>query len=231
MAEERMPDAMDQELPGADDAPATPAPALSRPKKKKKRGKFTTFLWLILMGLGGAVGLHLSGFWDGRPLFWGIVPNIPYVGAPLAEFFKIPEQYSLTVSERRALELAEWQRRLDERERSLASRDVALETLSGDLGARMQDVTRREELLVAAAENPAGQDGPTPSEQELMNQVARTYQDMSARNAAAVVEQLRDRLAVELLMKLPNDARASIMGKLKPQKAARLTELMTRPHK
>ena len=62
-----------------------------------------------------------------------------------------------------------------------------------------------------------------------MNQVARTYQDMSARNAAAVVEQLRDSLAVELLMRLPNDARASILGKIKPAKAARITELMARP--
>ena len=64
-----------------------------------------------------------------------------------------------------------------------------------------------------------------------MNQVAHTYQDMSARNAAAVVEQLRDSLAVELLMKLPNEARAAILGKMKPQKAARLTELMARPNR
>ena len=64
-----------------------------------------------------------------------------------------------------------------------------------------------------------------------MNQVARTYQEMSARNAAAIVEQLRDSLAVELLMKLPNDARSSILGKIKPQKAARLTELMARPRR
>ena len=77
-------------------------------------------------------------------------------------------------------------------------------------------------------ENESNNDSPTESEQELMNQIARTYQDMSARNAAAIVEQLRDNLAVELLMKLPNDARASIMGKIKPTKAARLTELMSR---
>ena len=70
-------------------------------------------------------------------------------------------------------------------------------------------------------------DGPTETEQELINQVARTYREMSARNAAAIVEQLRDPMAVELLMRLPNDARASIMGKLKPTKAARITELMS----
>lgn len=226
MAEERRLEPID---PGtqAEAAPQTTAPAK---KKKRKRSKLATLLWLILLGIGAGVGLHISGFWDGRPLFWGLIPKIPYVGEPLAEFFQIPEQYSLTVSERRAIELTEWQRRLDERERSLASRDVALEALSGDLGVRMEDVVRREAILIAASEDAAG-DGPTPSEQELINQVARTYQDMSARNAAAVVDQLRDRLAVDLLMKLPTEARASIMGKLKPQKAARLTELMARPQK
>ena len=75
--------------------------------------------------------------------------------------------------------------------------------------------------------NQENSDGATEAEQELINQVARTYREMSARNAAAIVEQLRDPMAVELLMRLPNDARASIMGKLKPTKAARITELMS----
>ena len=93
-----------------------------------------------------------------------------------------------------------------------------------------RDIARRQRRLRSEAEEVAQDNtGPTETEQELMNQVARTYQDMSARNAAAVVEQLRDAFAVELLMKLPNDARASIMGKLRPAKAARITELMSRP--
>ena len=216
MAEERAPEA-------AEAAPAK--------KKKKKLSKISLLFWLILLGVGTAVGLHLSGFWDGRPLFWSLIPKIPYVGAPLAEFFKVPEQYSLTVNERRAIELMEWQRRLDERERSLTDRSLNLDNLSDDLGARLGEVQRREVMVAEAEEIAASGGKPTQSEQELMNQVAHTYQDMSARNAAAVVEQLRDSLAVELLMKLPNEARAAILGKMKPQKAARLTELMARPNR
>jgi flagellar motility protein MotE (MotC chaperone) len=49
---------------------------------------------------------------------------------------------------------------------------------------------------------------------------------MSARNAAQIVEQVSESLAVELLQKLPVDARASILGKMEPRKAARLTERM-----
>ena len=143
MAEERAPEA-------AEAAPAK--------KKKKKLSKISLLFWLILLGVGTAVGLHLSGFWDGRPLFWSLIPKIPYVGAPLAEFFKVPEQYSLTVNERRAIELMEWQRRLDERERSLTDRSLNLDNLSDDLGARLGEVQRRE-VMVAEAEEIAASGG------------------------------------------------------------------------
>ena len=224
---------MAEERPAVPETP--PAPVVKKKKKKKGMGKFTFFLWMLLLALGTATGMHLSGIWDGRPLFWEIIPRVPYVGDKLAEFFGVPEFYALTAEERRAVELEQWQRRLDAQERSLESRDIArLEVYEQRELALMElsrDVARRQRRLRAmeadqSAENP---DGPTATEQELMNQVARTYQDMSARNAAAVVEQLRDAMAVELLMRLPNDARASIMGKIKPTKAARITELMAQP--
>ena len=213
------------------DTPSEPV-IIRRKKKKKGMGKFTFFLWLLLLALGTATGMHLSGIWDGRPLFWTIVPNIPYFGPKLAEFFNVPEFYALSTQERRAVELEQWQRRLDAQERSLESRDVArmevYESRELALVELSRDVSRRMRRLQAQeAAQAAQEDGPTETEQELINQVARTYREMSARNAAAIVEQLRDPFAVELLMRLPNDARASIMGKLKPAKAARITELMS----
>ncbi len=214
------------------DAPTEPV-IVRRKKKKKGMGKFTFFLWMLLLALGTATGMHLSGIWDGRPLFWTIIPNIPYFGPQLAEFFNVPEFYALSVGERRAVELEQWQRRLDAQERALESRDIArmevYENRELALVELSRDVSRRQRRLQAqeAAQGTQESDGPTETEQELINQVARTYREMSARNAAAVVEQLRDTFAVELLMRLPNDARASIMGKLKPTKAARITELMS----
>lgn len=213
-----------------------PAPIVRKKKKKKGMGKFTFFLWLLLLSLGTAVGMHLSGIWDGRPLFWETIPRVPYFGPQLAEFFEVPEFYALTSEQRRAVELEQWQRRLDALERSLESRDVArmeaYERREIELVELSRDVSRRQRRLraqEATQATEANANTPTEQEQELMNQVARTYQDMSARNAAAVIEQLRDQMAVELLMRLPNDARASIMGKIKPTKAARITELMARP--
>ena len=233
MAEER-PAPQAAPAGGQNDAPAEPV-IIRRKKKKKGMGKITFFFWLMLLALGTATGLHLSGIWDGRPLFWTIIPNIPYVGQDLAKFFEVPEFYALSVGERRAVELEQWQRRLDARERAIESSDVSrmevYENRELALVELSRDVARRQRRLAALEANQTLQnaEGPTETEQELMNQVARTYQDMSARNAAAIIEHLSDTMAVELMMKLPNDARSSIMGKLRATKAARITELMSRP--
>lgn len=218
MAEER-----GTERPAEVQAERTPAVP---PKKKKKRSKLGLLLLLVILSLGVAVGLHFSGLWDGRPLFWRAVPRIPYVGDTLARFFKVPERYTLTVAERRRLELEEWQRRLDEREREVRAAGSDLAILSADLEKRSAALDRQELFLTAASfDREAG--GADADERKLVEQVAKTYQDMSARNAAQIVEQLREDLAVDLLRRLPVDVRASILGKIKPMKAARLTELMS----
>ena len=219
MAEERVADS-------ARESQAEQALAAASKKKKRKRSKLGLLFLSLILALGAAVGLHFSGIWDGRPLLWSVVPKIPYVGPSLAQIFEVPERYSLTVEERRRLELEDWQKRLDEKERGVLDRQTGLEALSDDLGRRSQALEAQERLLSAASadreERSADED-----EQRLIDQVAKTYQDMSARNAAQIVEQLREKLAVDLLRKLPVDARASILGKMKPQRAARLTELMS----
>lgn len=195
-------------------------------KKKKKRSKLNLLFLLFLLAFGVGTGLHFSGMWDARPLVWQIVPEIPYIGKSLARFFNIPEQYTLTVAARRAYELKEWQKRLDERERTLGTREAAVDAISDDVGARSERLARAESTVQQNANQKNGSGAPD-AEKKLIDQVAKTYQDMSPRNAAQIVEQVSEPLAVEILQKLPIDVRASIMGKMDPKKAARLTELMT----
>ncbi|MDR1623079.1 MAG: MgtE intracellular region [Synergistaceae bacterium] len=227
MAEERRDDRSRRpERPeeGAGDNSQITAPARNA-KKRKKRGKGRLLFPLLLLAAGVGAGLHFSGMWDARPLMWSIVPQIPYIGQPISKFFKIPEQYTLTVAQRRAYELEEWQQRLNDRERDLSVRESAVETASDDLGMRSERLARQEASIQrTAAEKP--DETSTDAEKKLIDQVVKTYQDMSPRNAAQIVEQVREPLAVELLQKLPPDVRASILGKMNPQKAARLTEMM-----
>ena len=219
MAEERVADS-------ARESQAEQALAAASKKKKRKRSKLGLLFLSLILALGAAVGLHFSGIWDGRPLLWSVVPKIPYVGPSLAQIFEVPERYSLTAEERRQLELEEWQQRLDEQERGVLSTKAGLDALSDDLGRLAMALDEQERLLLEASADRSGSEA-TEDEKRLIDQVAKTYQDMSARNAAQIVEQLREGLAVDLLKKLPVDARASILGKMKPQRAARLTELMS----
>ncbi|MDR1741271.1 MAG: hypothetical protein LBR38_05420 [Synergistaceae bacterium] len=204
-----MADARDDGLrAAADEAPQQPVVNVV----KKKRGKGSLLFAIFLLAVGAATGLHFSGLWDARPLLWTITPNIPYVGDTLAEFFRVPKEFTLTAAERREMELREWEDRLAKREAELGR----------DAGEKAQD-----EQPAPSAPTPKPEPPNTDSrEEQLMNQVVRTYQDMSARSAAQIVEELSDSLAVKLVQKLPNDVRASILGKMTPKKAARITELM-----
>jgi flagellar motility protein MotE (MotC chaperone) len=61
-------------------------------------------------------------------------------------------------------------------------------------------------------------------EKEYLDMLMKTFQDISPRRAALIMEQLREDLAVKLLERMPQDARASILGRMEAAMAARLTE-------
>ena len=191
-------------------------------KKKKKKGSKLAFLLLVLlMAAGVGAGLHIAGAWDARPLLYENVPRIPWIGHDIARLTGIPEEYTLTVEQRRRLELQRWNDRLDEQERSLREREAALETLSADLEARSLVVEKKEAEFTLKETKPPE----SPEEEKAyVDMLMRTYQEISPRRAALIIEQLREDLAVKMLAAMPQDARASILGRMEAARAARLTE-------
>jgi flagellar motility protein MotE (MotC chaperone) len=61
---------------------------------------------------------------------------------------------------------------------------------------------------------------------KLLDQKRRDLSNMSARNAAAIVEKMAEDEAVNLMKGMGSDARSSILAKMDPAKAARIMELM-----
>jgi len=220
MAEERRPRALGRQ----EDQPQEAAPAAPVVRKKKKLSKASIFFIFLLLAAGVGAGLHFSGMWDARPLVWSVVPQIPYIGAPVANFFGIPEQFTLTVAERRVFEQNERQRRLDEWERDLAEREAALGTTLVDIIARSEQLAGIEAAARYAALSAEDRDVAT---QEEIVRIRRDFTTMSARNAAQIAEELREDLAVEILQGMPNEARASILGRMDARRAARLVDLMS----
>ena len=224
MAEERRGKASDR----LEESPAEAALSVFSPvaKNKKKLGKTGILFIVLLMAFGVGTGLHFSGLWDARPLVWGVIPQIPYVGKDMADFFGIPEQYTLTVAERRAYEQNERQKRLDERERGLIDRELAVDAASAEIALRSQ---RLADLEALAMDNEArrADDVTSEAEQELIAQRIRDFKNMTPRSAAQIVEEMKEELAVKILQGLGNDTRASILGRMDVRKAARLVELMS----
>ena len=201
------------------DEGSSPRPAQ---KKGKKKGRKGTLLFLsLLLGIGVAAGLHTAGRWDARPLMYEAVPRIPWVGKRIAAAVGIPEEYSLTAEQRRRLELQRWNDRLNEWERELEQREGGLQILSTNLDKRTAAVQKTEAEQALAAEKPPED---PEEEKEYLDMLMKTYQDISPRRAALIMEQLRESLAVKLLERMPQDARASILGRMEAALAARLTE-------
>ncbi|MDR0649668.1 MAG: MgtE intracellular region [Synergistaceae bacterium] len=213
--------------------PESPAQDSKRKKKKKKKRGCGFFILLILLAAGVSAGLQASGSVDLRPFVYTVIPRIPKVGESLKEILGIPDSYSLSVIERRRQELEEWEAVISESVRSMDARLAALDDLSGDISARERDlVYEREDLaarLEALSNDMASSAGANVSEAQgdEIRDIIGTFGQMSVRNAAAIVEKLNPSLAVAILDGLPEDTRASILGKIEAATAAVLTERLT----
>ena len=203
---------------------STPRP--KEKKEKRKRRKGTLLFLFLLLAAGASAGLHLAGAWDARPLLYKAVPRLPWVGPSLAKSLGIPEEYALTSEERRRLELERWSDRLSEREMELKALSDNLDALSADVKKQAGALESKMQTLSAKEANPTG----NPEEEgAYMAMLMKTYEEISPRKAALILEQLREDLAVRLLAKMSSDVRASILGRMEASLAARLTERLAAP--
>ncbi|MEA3284707.1 MAG: MgtE intracellular region [Synergistota bacterium] len=199
-----------------------------RKEKKKNASKglrrFMLLLFLLVGVAGAAIGLQFSGVWDARPLLYSIVPKLPYVGDRLSDLLEVPEVYTMTVEERRRYELRLWEDRLAEKELSLDELERRLVVLSSDLSARRDRIEIDEARIISMDQSPESEKELSELEKADFERVVRTYQEISARRAAKIVESLDPALAVKILRSLPEDDSAKILGRMDAAKAAWLTE-------
>jgi flagellar motility protein MotE (MotC chaperone) len=132
------------------------------------------------------------------------------------------------VAERRKLELQHWQNRLDAKERELLAMAYQSELLSNDIVLRQQKIDKKETDLFEKEKDKKWTEA-TLNEDILIKELKNTYQEMSPRRAAQIIARLPDNLAVDLMKQLPQDTRASILEKMDPKRAARITENLASP--
>jgi flagellar motility protein MotE (MotC chaperone) len=208
-----------------DDIESSIAPISQKPKS---RSKLKLFFILTLLLTGAITGMHYGGFFDVRPLVWSVAPKIPFIGSYLNEQLNIPEVYTLTVADRRRLELQQWQERLDAKERELNAKGQQSELVSNDIALRQQKMNKQEAEFSEKEKDTKGKEV-TSDEEVLIKELTNTYREMSPRRSAQIMAQLPDHLAVELIKNLPQDTRASILAKMDPKRAAKITESLINP--
>ncbi|MDR3354044.1 MAG: MgtE intracellular region [Synergistaceae bacterium] len=208
------------------------ASAKGKKKKSKKRG-CGFFILMLLLAAGAAAGVQASGAVDLRPFVFYLLPRLPKVGQDLANAVGIPAEYSLTSAERRRMENDEFEKMLAGLSRSLDARQKALDKVSKDLSVKEDDLVYAQEELAAKleslSEDIAAAEGDMPSE-ALENEISKiisTFEQMSVRNAAEIIEKLNKKLAVAVLDGLPEDVRANALGRMDATIAAGLTEQLS----
>jgi flagellar motility protein MotE (MotC chaperone) len=189
-----------------------------------------------MLAVGAAAGLQASGGVDLRPYVYPIVPRIPEVGPELAKLLSIPDVYAMSSEERRRVELEEWEKLIAESSRSLDQRERDLSARSDDLASREVELEGQREELAARLEALSGDmdergnaapDAAGNAKTSEIDETIRTFQEMSPRNAASILEKLNENLAVAILDGLPQDTRGNLLGRMDAEIAAKLTEQLT----
>lgn len=115
---------------------------------------------------------------------------------------------------------------LEQRKRALARREEQLKTSEvrlQTLKAEIQDILARYESQVKAAEQDEAKSA-AATQKATLAQVAKMYETMPPEEAAARIERMPNKMALQVLRLLKGQTAGNILALVSPDKAAKLTE-------
>ncbi|KUK13718.1 MAG: hypothetical protein H5T91_01105 [Synergistetes bacterium] len=199
-----------------------------------KRIIFILFILLFAI-MGTLIGLHFARVVDVKKIYLSAVYpyaiKLPYIGK-YVERFTSDLRTRFTPIERRRMELETWAKRLRELEeklrKELSQKEAELEAEKKKLEeekAKLEEEKKRlAELMAKATQEFSGK---AISEEEA-RRLASYYAAMRPADAAAIINNLDEDLAVAILKNLDYERAAKILTSLDPNKAARLISKMGR---
>lgn len=199
-----------------------------------KRILFILFLVLFAL-IGTSVGLHFARVIDVKKVYLSSVypyaSRIPYIGK-YVERFTSEMRTRFTPIERRRYELEVWAKRLRELEerlkREIAERESKLEEERRRLEEERNRLEEERRRLAELTESLSKElSGKRISEEEA-KRLASYYAAMRPAEAAAILSNLDEDLAIAILRNLDQDKVAKILASLDPGKAAQLISKMGR---
>ena len=119
-----------------------------------------------------------------------------------------------------------------QRKQDLERREKAVRTAEGQLAILKAEVAQILSKIEAVEQRRLGQEGQQPSQSkqvadlrtQQLGQLAKMYESMPAEEAAARIERMADRKALEILRLLKSKSAGAILAQVKVDRAAKLSE-------
>ena len=192
--------------------------------------RFLLLFFLVIAALiGTSIGLHFAGVIDLKKIYLSAVYpyaiKIPYVGK-YVERFTSELKTRFTSIERRRMELEAWAKRLraleEKLKREIPQKEAELKT------EKLEEEKKKLEELTAKLTKELS--AKKISDEEA-KRLASYYAAMRPSEAAAILTNLDDNLAIAILKHLDQEKVAKILASLDPTKAAQLISKMGRENK
>ncbi len=186
-------------------------------KEEKKGSRFQMFISIIFIPILFAVAVTLIILTvAGINVFDStkeISKKIPFISSYLeAEETATPEETEAKIIDLQG-GIQDREAKLEQLEKQMQSKE---EELSQSAAEKEQLQQQIDELLAIQEEN-----------KKAFKEIIATYEQMSAKKAAPIIENLNDSEALKIMSSMKPDTLASIMENLEPENAARYTELLT----
>ncbi len=170
---------------------------------------------LIFAMIIGGILAQMFGLFNFAPM----ARNIPMVGEFVPKEDPDEPMDREEELQRWAEELAAMQEELEEERAELERKERELEELEEELREREADLDAWEADLKAEEETMVARE-------ERLEQLANTFEEMRPADAAEMLENQGNELALEILNRLPNDHKADILTEMDSARAAELTRLL-----
>lgn len=122
------------------------------------------------------------------------------------------------------------QRETDQLEATIEDNNAEIDQLESEINnkdATIDDLNQTIAKLESEVESALEVEESVDSEDNRATDMAQSFQEMDEEEAAPIIENMEDTLAVSLLAQIKSEERGAILGVMDPEVAARLTSLMT----
>lgn len=163
---------------------------------------FAAVLFIIILTISG-----INIFEEGKKL----AGKIPFVG----NFFEQQSQDDVFL---------EYEKKIGELEAKLRNEEAAKKKLQNELEEKEEKLKKLE-----LENNQLEKEIEQLNNQETNNQlsdIVKTYEKMSPKQAALILIEMEEKMAVDILRNLKGETKAAILEKMPPKQAARFTSLL-----